>query len=129
MKILSSTKEYSNYQNKVVSAISNWSPQSSCLKKSVDEDFFDTRESALNYLSKKYCYKCPVRQHCLYTSMVTQETYGLWGGLTPKQRRYFISQVLHIAKQNGISVAFWSKELDDVYRQYSDPEKVFKIFA
>lgn len=129
MKLLSSTQDYSNYQNKLISSISNWSSESSCINKSSDEDFFDPRESVLNSLSKKYCANCPVRQHCLYTSMVTQDPYGLWGGLSPKQRRYYISQVLHIAEQNGISTFTWSDDLDAVYRNYSDPQKVVQIFA
>lgn len=129
MKISVSTSDYTKYQNKVISAISNWSPESSCLKKDSTEDFFDPKESTLNYLSNKYCAKCPVRQHCLYTSMVTQEPFGLWGGLSPKQRKYYIAQVLQLAEQNGISTLSWSDELDAVYRQYSHPEKVSQIFA
>ena len=37
--------------------------------------------------AKATCAKCPVRVPCLDFALQTSERYGIWGGLTFKQRR------------------------------------------
>lgn len=32
------------------------------------------------------CNQCPVRQQCLEYAVFAPETYGIWGGLLPRQR-------------------------------------------
>ncbi len=38
-------------------------------------------------MAKKVCAVCPVRNLCLEFALVNYETYGMWGGLSPKERR------------------------------------------
>jgi hypothetical protein len=121
------TPEYVEHQQYVNSSIASWKDQASCLSTSDTEDFFDTKESSLRALSKKYCQECPVQFYCLYTSLVNQEAYGLWGGLTPKQRKTYFKYILNIALQQGINTKNWSKELDTVLRKYSNPEKLISF--
>ena len=33
------------------------------------------------------CEKCPVRQECAEYALAANEPYGLWGGLTPRERQ------------------------------------------
>lgn len=33
------------------------------------------------------CKRCPIRQVCLDYAIEASEEYGIWGGLTPSQRR------------------------------------------
>ena len=33
------------------------------------------------------CGKCPVRQECAEYAIAANEPYGLWGGLTPRERQ------------------------------------------
>ncbi len=39
------------------------------------------------------CGSCPVRQLCLAASLVFDEEFGVWGGLTPSQRRPFVARL------------------------------------
>ncbi|AZM92743.1 MULTISPECIES: WhiB family transcriptional regulator [unclassified Streptomyces] len=37
--------------------------------------------------AKRLCSACPVREVCLRHALSTQEPYGVWGGLTARERR------------------------------------------
>jgi WhiB family redox-sensing transcriptional regulator len=37
-------------------------------------------------LAKKFCKECPVKSECLQFALVNNEQYGIWGGLTLKER-------------------------------------------
>jgi len=36
--------------------------------------------------AKAVCAECPVRRECLVFAMSTREPYGIWGGLTARER-------------------------------------------
>jgi len=36
---------------------------------------------------KKLCQKCPVQNLCLEFALINDEIDGLWGGMTPKERK------------------------------------------
>lgn len=36
--------------------------------------------------AKKFCAKCPVKSECLNLALVNQEPFGIWGGLTTRER-------------------------------------------
>lgn len=37
--------------------------------------------------ARKVCKRCPVTSDCLEYALAEQITYGMWGGLSPRQRR------------------------------------------
>ena len=37
-------------------------------------------------VAKKFCSECPVRAECLTYALAVNEPFGIWGGLTPKER-------------------------------------------
>jgi hypothetical protein len=37
--------------------------------------------------AKSICDVCPVREQCLVNALLNKEYYGMWGGLTPIERR------------------------------------------
>ncbi len=37
--------------------------------------------------AKQVCARCPVQQSCLQHALAVEEPYGVWGGLTPAERR------------------------------------------
>lgn len=48
----------------------------------------DMEGSGTHYkLAKQLCNECPVQNLCLQFSLVSEEQYGVWGGLTPRERR------------------------------------------
>lgn len=49
------------------------------------EAFGDTSEHYTE--AKRVCDLCPVREECLDYALDQKERYGMWGGLTPIERR------------------------------------------
>lgn len=39
--------------------------------------------------AKELCRGCPIIQQCLTFAVKTDEPYGIWGGMTPNERRTF----------------------------------------
>lgn len=37
--------------------------------------------------ARDICEQCPIREECLARAMEDKERYGMWGGLTPLERR------------------------------------------
>lgn len=107
---------------------SDWKKQASCKFTSEQEDFFDTRESHLKILSKKYCSKCPVKNHCLYVSLINEDPYGLWGAFTPKERNYYIRKIYDYAKSISVPTNDWTKELDEIFKLFSTQAKIEEYF-
>lgn len=52
------------------------------------EVFFDKAEEDPDVaaFAKSVCKGCPFAQKCLDTSMLADEEYGIWGGMTPEER-------------------------------------------
>ncbi len=38
--------------------------------------------------AKQICARCPVAQRCLEHALAVGEPHGIWGGLTPAERRF-----------------------------------------
>lgn len=38
--------------------------------------------------AKKFCAKCPLTVNCLMNAVSNKEAHGIWGGSTPRERRY-----------------------------------------
>lgn len=36
--------------------------------------------------AKRLCRKCPFVQECLYEALKNDERFGVWGGMTPRDR-------------------------------------------
>lgn len=56
------------------------------------EVFFPFGESfdMLNYqieIAKSYCERCPIAALCANYAIEMEEPFGIWGGLTPQERR------------------------------------------
>lgn len=39
--------------------------------------------------AKEVCQRCPVRAECLQHALEANERFGIWGGLTPLERRSY----------------------------------------
>ena len=68
----------------------DWRTRAACVTGGVDVDvFFPTAEgSALAYAkARRVCAACPVRARCLDWAVEHGERFGMWGGLTPVERR------------------------------------------
>ncbi len=60
-----------------------WREHAKCAGKG-DLFFDDLRDQQ----AKAICADCPVREQCLDHAVRTPEQYGVWGGMTPRERRW-----------------------------------------
>lgn len=74
---------------------SNWKFKGLCSKldpRDADFIFFGKKgRPLLDSPYKQYCYPCPVKDFCLAFGL--EHTYGIWGGLTLKERRSLPNQI------------------------------------
>ena len=52
----------------------------------IDPDIWYPEPGATVKFQKEICGKCPIASECLEFAMNTNENYGIWGGLTPRER-------------------------------------------
>lgn len=66
-----------------------WMKDAACAKPEVDPDLFfpvsNNWEKERVEKAKSICLTCPVVEQCLSYALENDETYGIWGGLSPEQ--------------------------------------------
>jgi WhiB family redox-sensing transcriptional regulator len=63
----------------------SWQDQANCL--GVDPDLFFPERGASTREAKEVCRGCVVRLDCLEYALVNGEKFGIWGGLSERERR------------------------------------------
>lgn len=64
----------------------HWRLQAAC--RGVDTELFVSSARRNNYsAARPICEPCPVREECLSYAVENTITLGLWGGMSPRQRR------------------------------------------
>jgi WhiB family redox-sensing transcriptional regulator len=63
----------------------NWQDEANCL--GVDPDLFFPERGASTREAKEVCRGCVVRLDCLEFALVNGEKFGIWGGLSERERR------------------------------------------
>ncbi len=68
-----------------------WHADAACASCADAVNFFPTRgESARD--AKAVCAACPVREPCLEFALATRMRFGVWGGLSERERRAVIRE-------------------------------------
>lgn len=67
-----------------------WQDFSNCL--GVDPDLFFPERGASNREAKEICRGCVVREECLEYALVNGENFGIWGGMSVRERKRIIRQ-------------------------------------
>ena len=62
-----------------------WQEEANCL--GVDPDLFFPERGASTREAKSVCSNCEVRADCLEYALVNGEKFGIWGGLSERERR------------------------------------------
>lgn len=62
----------------------NWQELSSC--RGVEPEVFFPVSEDDAWRAKEICGVCPVKAECLVFSLQNRERYGVWGGVTEKER-------------------------------------------
>jgi len=109
---LTSSRNFLDHQTNVILNMDKWKFSSNCDTSHLDF-LYDTEESVMRKCAVSLCYDCPVQNHCLYTAVVINEYYGVWGGLTPRQRRSLIKNLKSLARLNGLNFNHWNEDLSN----------------
>lgn len=72
-----------------------WAPQATCRQGDPDALFV---QGAQQRSAAKICRPCRVRNHCLVTALDNREEFGVWGGLTERERRALLRKNTHVDK-------------------------------
>jgi WhiB family transcriptional regulator, redox-sensing transcriptional regulator len=62
-----------------------WQRQANCM--GVDPDLFFPERGASTREAKEVCRGCVVREDCLEFALTNSEKFGIWGGLSERERR------------------------------------------
>lgn len=62
-----------------------WQTQGLC--RGVNPDLFFPERGASTREAKEVCKGCPVRPECLEYALKTGQKFGIWGGLSERERR------------------------------------------
>src|SRR5437868_4091096 len=63
----------------------SWQDQANCL--GVDPDLFFPERGASTREAKEVCRGCVVREECLEYALSNGEKFGIWGGMSERERR------------------------------------------
>lgn len=67
-------------------ANTRWMDRANCL--GADPELFFPQRGASTEQAKEVCRGCVVQQACLDYALLRSEKYGIWGGLSERQRRH-----------------------------------------
>jgi WhiB family redox-sensing transcriptional regulator len=73
-----------------------WMDDAAC--KGVDTSVFHPERGGNRFSvqkAKQYCYKCPVYKECMRFAIVNGINHGIWGGLTPEERRRTPEEIIN----------------------------------
>ena len=65
--------------------LGQWADHAGC--RSLNADLFFPETTNDEAAAKAVCAACPVRSECLEHALAASEPYGIWGGLTLRERR------------------------------------------
>lgn len=73
----------------------DWSERGSC--RQTDPEMFFPKRSATHFAqkAKQVCHTCPVTAECLEYALTNREEFGVWGGLSTRERRALIKRNTH----------------------------------
>jgi WhiB family redox-sensing transcriptional regulator len=74
-----------NLLDLVLQAVPAWQRQANCM--GVDPDLFFPERGASTREAKEVCRGCVVREECLEYALSNGEKFGIWGGMSERERR------------------------------------------
>ena len=79
-----------------------WQDHANCL--GVDPDLFFPERGASTKEAKEVCRGCVVREDCLEYALSNSEKFGIWGGMSERERRR-IRRARAIARRSAAGAA------------------------
>ncbi len=105
--------------------VTDWSAQAACRTTDPDELFV---QGAAQNRAKAVCTGCPVRTECLADALDNRVEFGVWGGMTERERRALL--------RRRPTVTSWRRLLETARTEYErgaglllDEEEVYERYA
>lgn len=76
-----------------------WQDEANCL--GVDPDLFFPERGASTREAKEVCRGCVVRESCLDYALTNGEKFGIWGGLSERERRRLRRQLAQASRSTS----------------------------
>lgn len=87
--------------------VTEWSTKAACRTTDPDELFV---QGAAQNRAKTVCAGCPVRTECLADALDNRVEFGIWGGLTERERRALLRRRPHVTS--------WRRLLESARTEY-----------
>ena len=78
-----------------------WQDLANC--RGADPDLFFPERGASTRTAKSICRECSVQADCLEFAIVSSEKFGIWGGMSERERRKIRRQRAHDAQRRRVS--------------------------
>jgi WhiB family redox-sensing transcriptional regulator len=85
----------------------DWISRAECRRSAPDELFV---QGAAQNRAKVLCLSCPVRTECLADALDNRVEFGVWGGMTERERRALL--------RRRPDVRSWRRLLENARREY-----------
>ena len=79
---------------------SDWKSRANCM--GVDPDLFFPERGMSTREAKEVCRGCVVREDCLEYALANGEKFGIWGGLSERERRR-IRRARALVRRGGVT--------------------------
>ena len=77
----------------LIGGMPSWTEEANC--KGADADIFFPERGASTRKAKSICRACSVQEECLEFAIENSEKFGIWGGLSERERRRIKRQRIH----------------------------------
>ena len=77
----------------------DWTMQAACRDSDPDELFV---QGAAQNIAKRRCMGCPVRMECLSDALDNRVEFGVWGGMTERERRALLRRRPDVTSWRGL---------------------------
>ncbi|MGX1886818.1 WhiB family transcriptional regulator [Streptomyces sp. NPDC055287] len=95
----------------MTSSSAQWSEGAACRSSDREELFADaTRQNRV----KTVCAGCPVRTECLIEALDNRIEFGVWGGMTERERRALLRRRPHVTS--------WRQVLESARHAHEQPK-------
>ncbi len=79
----------------------SWQSRANCM--GVDPELFFPERGSSTREAKEVCRGCVVREDCLEYALANSEKFGIWGGMSERERRRV--RRMRVLAQQGVSAA------------------------
>ncbi|MDO5034865.1 MAG: WhiB family transcriptional regulator [Actinomycetaceae bacterium] len=99
----------------------SWAAKALCAAESPDTLFV---QGAAQRQVRSRCMACPVRLECLADALQSEANFGVWGGLTERERRAMLRYYDHVEDWHA-----WIMESDDPLAEELRIPKIPRVLA